>query len=181
MKKNIKLFLFILFLVLSMFLLLSSCFANRKENSNQSTSQSFDPSTENVSLEYVPGSIKIYSEEEFEVAHDGFMFKPTYRYTYYVLEGKFSELVDDRSKVSSWLHKLDEGDDWDKEPKEMLLVTFVKHFNIQREDFEKARERMKQANLKWGFDMLTEDYELPNTDVIYTFDNELINEYYLRH
>ena len=52
---------------------------------------------------------------------------------------------------------------------EMALVQFIKQFNISREQFD-------AVNDKW-----TEDRgkESPfNADIIYTFDNELISDYY---
>lgn len=66
----------------------------------------------------------------------------------------------------------------------MYLVSFVKHFKIPREDFEKCVENIRQT-YEWfhdthGDDISDEIHELPNADIIYTFDNEIINNYYRR-
>jgi hypothetical protein len=67
-----------------------------------------------------------------------------------------------------------------KEPEEMLLVTFVKYYEISKEDFEKATKNEEKIHNQFGENLYLEDYELPNADIIYTFDNEIINEYYRR-
>lgn len=70
------------------------------------------------------------------------------------------------------------------EPQEMYLVSFVKHFKISREDFEaaceKKRLRFEELHNVNGHDISDEAHEIPNADIIYTFDNEIINEYYRR-
>lgn len=66
----------------------------------------------------------------------------------------------------------------------MYTVSFVKYFNIPREVFDKACdefiERIGYLHEREGDDISTESYELPNADIIYTFDNEITNNYYLR-
>lgn len=65
----------------------------------------------------------------------------------------------------------------------MYTVSFVKYFNIPREVFDKACdefiERIGYLHERDGDDISTESYELPNADIIYTFDNEITNNYYL--
>jgi hypothetical protein len=41
-------------------------------------------------------------------------------------------------------------------------------------------EKEKRINIELGIDMTNEENELPNGDIIYTFDNDIINEYYRR-
>ncbi len=65
-------------------------------------------------------------------------------------------------------------------PIEMCLVSLVKEFNIPRKDFEYAAEKLKQRYVECGLDLYHEDNEIPNADIIYTFDNKIINEYYRR-
>ena len=62
----------------------------------------------------------------------------------------------------------------------MVLVTLIKHCNISRQDFDKAVKQLVEQYATSGLDMTTEDYEIPNADIIYTFDNEIINAYYRR-
>ena len=59
---------------------------------------------------------------------------------------------------------------------EMYLVSFIKHFNIPREEFDKAvKEYISHRTTE---ELKKEFWEAPNADIIYTFDNEIINEYY---
>jgi len=126
---------------------------------------------------YIPGSIKI-QPVEFVQADLMSIFIPTKRYVYYSISGFFMDLVDSTA-YDEWAYKnlyiyVEEG------PQEMVLVSFVKHFNISRKDFDKVVEQDRLANKKLGIDDTEELYELPNADIIYTFDNDIINEYYRR-
>ncbi len=70
------------------------------------------------------------------------------------------------------------------EPQEMYTVSFIKHFHIPKDIFEQVCEELPL----WydglygedGYDKTEEQYEIPNADIIYTFDNEIINNYYRR-
>jgi len=66
------------------------------------------------------------------------------------------------------------------EPKEMIIALFVKHFNIPKDQFINLFEDIKASRLESGLDVTNEEYEIPNAEIIYTFDNETINEYYSR-
>ena len=59
---------------------------------------------------------------------------------------------------------------------EMFLVSIIKRYNIPREDFDRALE--KYLSMRTPHELKTEFWEAPNGDIIYTFDNEIINEYY---
>lgn len=66
----------------------------------------------------------------------------------------------------------------------MPLMRFVQVHNISREEFDSALNILIEAH-EWfdtlGFiDLSIEDYELPNADIIFTFDNEIIRYYYRR-
>lgn len=54
----------------------------------------------------------------------------------------------------------------------------IKRYDIPRKEFDKAVERFVAANVAMEWPMFYEEYEVPNADVIYTFDNEIINRYY---
>lgn len=60
----------------------------------------------------------------------------------------------------------------------MLLVTMIKRYNIPKEAFQSVVDYYIQLCQKLDQDMLHEEYEIPNVDVIYTFDNEIINRFY---
>lgn len=108
------------------------------------------------------------------------------RYIYYSLSESYANLVENQEEFDEWYMDREISDDMD----EMLYVSFVKRFNISREDFDKATaERIKIITDVRGrtpvmppFDLAHEAElcEVPNADVIYTFDNEFIKEYYKR-
>ena len=75
----------------------------------------------------------------------------------------------------------------------MLMVSYIKHFNITREQFDEASKNREKLFEKNNWTMLVypfendgeysyddEAYEIYNADIIYTFDNDIINEYYAR-
>lgn len=135
-----------------------------------------------------------------EVINQAYRYRPTeiwpaegerhYRYCYYT----FLQYL---YPVRNWsMFGTDEG--WslyatlygsdhrlDQETGEMPLVTWIKAANISRENMEYMVERAKHCffNEEYDKEFLaankgTEFLELPNLDIIYTFDNDLINEYY---
>ena len=108
-----------------------------------------------------------------------------YRTCYYSVAYPFAELVgiDEYWKWSEE-YNVENPDDTN----EMVIKKFVQHFNISRENFDKAN--LKHAKIRAeGVDdfpvMSPKDYadqepdEIYNTDIIYTFNDEIINEYYL--
>ena len=120
---------------------------------------------------YQPGSIKLeYIDPE------QFGFVPTKRRVYYLIDGYVIELAPEGTIAKLF----EKNKDIFHEPQEMALVTFVKYCKISKTDFEATIEKTKELYNKMGFDMTHEDYELPNADIIYTFDNDIINEYYRR-
>lgn len=66
------------------------------------------------------------------------------------------------------------------EPTEMVLVSFIKEYKIPKSVFEEVVQRMAEDMLNEGCDLSNEIFELPNPDIIYTFDNEIIDAYYRR-
>jgi hypothetical protein len=61
-----------------------------------------------------------------------------------------------------------------------LLMRFVQYFDISREDFDDAMQRHKEFRIRLGLDLTDEWFELPNADIIYTFDNDIIRYFYRR-
>lgn len=108
------------------------------------------------------------------------------RYIYYSLSESYANLVENQEEFDEWYMAREISDDMD----EMLYVSFVKRFNISREDFDKAtEERIRIITDVRGRTPVTPPFdtaheaelcEVPNADVIYTFDNEFIKEYYKR-
>lgn len=119
--------------------------------------------------------------------------KYKYRYNYYHVPYQFVELVG-KDNYFEWYNSLDRTNFYSRD--EMLIVSFIKNFNIDREDFDRANEKNADVYIELGIEPIyppykypvdymeysynNESYEIYNADIIYTFDNELINEYYAR-
>ncbi|MBR2730678.1 MAG: hypothetical protein IKD72_01665 [Clostridia bacterium] len=116
----------------------------------------------------------------------GTMKQQRYRINYYDVPAPFADLVG-RNEYGAWYDQYIlpyEQDD----PNEMVIKQFIQHFHVSREAFDKA-------NLRWAilirerFDAVPKlspkDYwdqeteEIYNADIIFTFDDEIINSYYL--
>ena len=95
-----------------------------------------------------------------------------YRSAYYNISGKFADLAEN---PDPWIYHHGE-----LPQSEMTLVTFVKDFNIPKKQFEEATRRYIEHNIKHDIEMTFEFFEPPNPDILYTFDNEIINAYYRR-
>jgi len=65
-------------------------------------------------------------------------------------------------------------------PDEMVLITMIKQYNLPKETLEKAVNQAAEHALNNGWDLSDESWELPNADILYTFDNEIIDAYYRR-
>lgn len=74
------------------------------------------------------------------------------------------------------------------EPTRMKIVDFVMYFDIPREVFEEANNTWCHRMIKWGDVPVMnpkdykeqEEFEVYNVDIIYTFDDKIINAYYER-
>ncbi len=114
---------------------------------------------------------------------DGVIEVKYYRDNYYSIAAPFVYIVG-KEVYREWKETQPDPDETDV----MLMVNFIRDFNISREDFDKAN-----LEYAWRIKYLLngtpvmnpkdfanqEDEEVYNADIIYTFDNELINEYYL--
>lgn len=98
---------------------------------------------------------------------------------YYTIGGFYFDLVD-RDACVAWVDELEKSKNVEIEDTEMLLVAFIKHFRIPKEKFLEAAEKERKFYIEGERDLTSEDNEIPNADVLYTFDNEIINEYYRR-
>ena len=61
-----------------------------------------------------------------------------------------------------------------------MAVGFIRYFNVSREEFTRANEE-KHRFLKeyWDYPMMCVTFELKPVDLIFTFYNELIIEFFL--
>ena len=122
----------------------------------------------------LPNSIKL-EEEPHNAFTDGEDWDFTYRIIYYGIPSQIGNIVVDRS--DDFFPSL-EGVPGPEA--EMAIVSYVKHYDIQKEDFIEAVQSMYSIQIDRGWGIYDEGSELPNPDIIYTFDNEVINAYYRR-
>ncbi len=113
-----------------------------------------------------------------------------YRLIYYSIPRPFADIVGS-AKCDEWEEKYLERNDGNQGNADgMAMKAYIQHFNISREDFDKAN--LKWAKIirdKFGSEpmMNPKDFanqetdEVFNGDIIYTFDDEIINEYYMGH
>lgn len=108
-----------------------------------------------------------------------------YRNNYYSVPASFSAIVG-RDAYFEWEDKY-LAENYPDDSNEMVMAAYVKAFNISKEDFDRANlEYAKFIEETYSHICLDpQDYadqemqEIYNADIIYTFDNEIINEYYL--
>lgn len=121
---------------------------------------------------YQPGSIILEDQDR-----DDYDFERKYRIAYYRIWGDFEDPLskEELEDFYEWFDKKAKEEGYGEFQEEMSLVSFVKRYNITREEFDACVEKFKEAHK----DSLNyEEYEVPNADIIYTFDNAIINEYY---
>ena len=139
---------------------------------------------------YMPEDIML--EAVGYVSLDDFGTIANYRRVYYFVDYDYGDLIDNKKEIEI-LTKLDERnyDDSGKyiEPAEMNLVSIIKYCRISKDVFIEASEKRKRQILEFvesdgrnikDIEFDSEQVELPNVDIIYTFDNEVINAYYRR-
>lgn len=116
--------------------------------------------------------------------------KYKYRYNYYRITAHYIDIVGDEA-YGEWIRSNPQYENFELD--EMLMVSYIKHFNITREQFDEASKNREKLFEKNNWTMLVypfendgeysyddEAYEIYNADIIYTFDNDIINEYYAR-
>lgn len=166
----------VIFMVVFAILLLAGCAALPQTGTEPSivptvSTQPTQPSAPALP-EYQPGSIQLEPRES-----DDYHFLRKYRVAYYRIWGEYMDLLDDeqREDLYDWLEEDSKNTNYGEFREEMLLVSFVKRYNITREDFDAATAKFTENSKDY---INAEEYEVPNGDIIYTFDNEIINYYY---
>jgi len=100
-----------------------------------------------------------------------------YRPIYYDLSGHLVYLVGIEVYIEWRDSKLPQSYE---DRTECIAVSFVKDFNISKEDFAEANEKLHQSIVARGHKPEEASiYEVYPVDLIYTFDNEKINEFFL--
>ena len=136
--------------------------------------------------EYVPGNVELNPSHDYPEGDGSGADEPpkkrSYRLIYYEIPGTFLDYYGE--KAGEYLDSLDEQySKTGKERNEMYILSLIRHFNMSKEIFVELVEKEERLNASLaskGIDIDSEDYELYNTDIIYTFDNDIINEYYRR-
>ena len=124
---------------------------------------------------HVTGSLVLMPEDNLSGVVDLSM-PPQFRRTFYVVPGEIMDMVrgGERSRYD-WL--TNEGRELQDQ---MLLMHFIQYFNISRADFDIVIERKREAGLRRGVNFATEWGELPNADIIFTFDDDIVRYFYRR-
>jgi len=148
----------------------NSEFMETKSKSNSSDSQSVDYSD---LPSYISGTI--ITDRESGGATTGMLpVDRKYREIFYNLNSPYRDLADS-TQLDKWINENLFGEDYESE---MAIMKLVRDFKVPKEKFEEAIEKQRQEYIENGFDMKREEYEIPNADIIYTFNNEIINNYY---
>lgn len=143
--------------------------------------------TQNTVIQDIPLSTNVKNTEKATGTDigGGEIVQEKYRQCYYNITYQLSLLVD-KDELRSW-----EKEVLSKDPNdinEMVVKLFVQHFNISKEDFEKANLELAKVLYDPNSpppSMNPKDYinqemfEIYNADIIYTFNDDIINEYYL--
>lgn len=178
-----KIFAFILCLST---LLLCACGNTQNENETTTESTQAEETTESSTTQQ--GSAVGGSDDDYFGVR---AYK--YRCKYYSVPYQFIMLVGKES-YDQWEDSFYVDNFYESE--EMHMVSFIKHFNISREDFDKANEENIRVLGLSDDRVIYPPYEYPenlesyryedelnevyDADLIYTFDNEKINAYYAR-
>jgi hypothetical protein len=161
---------------------LASC--KREAGAKSTTTTNVTGTTYNGSLVnglpvYVNGAIPLLPESSLEP----FAYQRHFRDIYYTVQLELLCSVSQQD-FAAWrqseIKKAAEEGRGGKEPTEMMLLAFVKHFNVSRAEFDKGVEALIHHWTSIGVANTNELHEIPNADIIYTFDNKIINEYYRR-
>ena len=122
--------------------------------------------------EHVPGSIELLPAEAFqEIFYLSYV--PIHRAAFYSMSGDF-EIVFGQIDDSDIYYYLPDA------PPTMLLMNFILAHRIPQYQIVEVIERLVQAHISLGRDTNHEWDELPNADIIYTFDPEIISYFYRR-
>lgn len=137
--------------------------------------------------EYTPGKVVhlLNRYYPFSDEYTGFDYPRKYRLIYYYTTN-YDDLVS-QEKNLEWFNYymsknqyVTENGTHIKDPDEMALVSFIKYCDIPKDVFEARNNELKQfrKNNSDDFHYYTECGEIANADILYTFDNDIINEYY---
>jgi len=171
--KKAKLALFILLLVL-----LAACTTEAETTTTiaiVSTTNAPEPTT--IAFP-PPDSISLKPDGYFEAEYE-LSYEYQHRRAFYSIPGNLEIFVaETHPDVWSWVDEnIIENQD---APAVMSVVRLIQKFDISKKDFVYVIEDLREGRRARGHDLNDEFWELPNADIIYTFDNDIINAYYRR-
>lgn len=188
MKKKIFIHIFLILVTLSIF---SSCdgkiaTTKKEDNLSEKVSSGINESLKETTHIMTNEVSRLHTDNDEQDNGDGIIELRKYRVRYYSIPAPFADLVG-REACYAWeteynsLHDLHSSE-------RMLIVDFISDFNISKEDFERANLELAKNFSEHHSVMRNpqdhanqEIYEIFNANIIYTFDDEIINEYYLSH
>lgn len=168
--------------LIAILILLASTVACEKENNNIETTGAASTTVQNSGITLFTTTEIISNKEDALTESDnggGFIESGKYRQCYYDVPYDFVILVGEK-EFDRWYDEIYEFD-----PDKSQIVAFIQYFNISKEVFEKTNLQMAKSFAEFNPTMRPLDYEnqqtyeIYNADIIYTFDDEIINEYYL--
>lgn len=175
MKKILSLSLILVFLVL-----VASC---NKEPINNETTKETDIIQNNKTTDLISENLSKteLSEDITDGVGGGVIESGKYRQRYYSVPYDFVILVGEE-EYFRWYDEVLEYN-----PDRTMVVDFIQYFDISKEVFEKTNLQMAKDFVEWGEEPTLkpmdyenqQTYEIYNADILYTFDDEIINEYYL--
>lgn len=173
MKKTIALTVILVLLVLTV-----AC-EKEKESNATTTITEIGQTHEILSTSTIH---QIDNSKEDKTKNDnggGYIESGKYRQRYNNVPYDFVILVGEK-EFDRWYDEV-----YEFNPDKSQIVSFVQYFNISKEVFEKTNLQMAKSFAEFNPTMRPMDYEnqqtyeIYNADIIYTFEDEIINEYYL--
>ena len=127
-----------------------------------------------------PGSIGLLSDDFFEGFLPEYLFPMQFRASFYRISSDFLNLVPHEEQIA--MDRYVWGYPGVISGETMVLMRFVQVHNISREDFDAVIEHqiaVREQHIANGINIPNDEFEeIPNADIIFTFDNEIIRYFY---
>ena len=127
--------------------------------------------------EYVPGNVQLSPEHDYFEGCESSDEKCSYRRIYYVIPGTFVDYYGERAGAfsESYYSKASET-----EINEIAILSLIRYFDMPKETFIELNNQEASLNALLAEYLDEEQMEVYNPDIIYTFYNDIINEFYRR-
>ena len=183
MFKKTLIFIIIVTLVFSVCLIFTSC--NRDIEKTSETTDGFKEK-ESFSSSTFTEKESQKNEQDLDIGGSDLILHK-YRQNYYTIPAPFGDVVDSET-FEKWYEDILLLNP--NETNKMIIKEFVLYFDVPKETFERANlewAKIVERDLYGKPVMNPQDFsnqetdEIYNADIIYTFDDEIINNYYLSH